>query len=312
MRLMALAGLFFALFLPASGAAENHQALRAGKHNEVINGVRLSYRIAGQSRGTPVVFLHGGPGQGSNTFASYPGPYLERANRMIYLDQRGSGQSEKHWRKEYSLELMVDDIEKLRRLWNVKQIKIVGHSFGTVLALEYAAKYPQRVSHLVLSGAVVDVPAASNLHCARLEETDPESYLRAVARLPAGSTKRCHIFAAPRSFFDGAMFPDPAIMKLVNEADSADGMRNTGEVFSALAARGFMEYQFSSHQRLTMPVLVVAGAKDFQAVVEPLRAFVASVPRSELFEYEGRGHFMFVEDPVRFASDLTAFFRRRR
>src|SRR6266568_3652802 len=69
--------------------------LRDGPHNVVINGVRLWYRVAGASAAgvPPVVFLHGGPGQGSYHFAALAGPYLERSLRLVYFDQRGSGRS---------------------------------------------------------------------------------------------------------------------------------------------------------------------------------------------------------------------------
>ncbi|MBA3526771.1 MAG: alpha/beta hydrolase [Pseudomonadota bacterium] len=301
--------LLFALLALVSSpaAAQTGPPLGAGEHNVVINGVRLWYRVAGQPQGTPVVFLHGGPGQGSEPFARFAGPGLERANRMIYLDQRGSGRSEKHWKKEYSLDLMVDDLEKLRRHWNAERIALIGHSFGTVLALEYAGKYPERVSHLILTGAVVDLPAAVDVHCDRLQKLDPKLYAEALANVREGSSHRCNTSVAGRQFIDGAMYPDPAIMKLVNDAGSADGMKNTGEIFTALAKQGFMEYRLKHADRLTMPVLVIGGSRDFQAVVEPLQAFVAKLPAARLMEYEGRGHYMFVEEPDRFARDVSAF-----
>lgn len=303
------------LALPAASAAapakRSSAPLAPGSHERIVNGVRLWYRVAGRSQGTPVVFLHGGPGQGSQTFARFAGPHLERSQRMVYLDQRGSGRSEKHWARQYSIELMVDDLEQLRRLWGVDRIALVGHSFGTILALEYAARYPKQVSHLVLSGTVVDFPAMLDLACARLEKVDPKTYAEAVAKLPMGSGRRCHIFAAGRDFINGNMYPDPAIMKLVDETDKSDGMYNTGEIFGALAKQGMLEYRFDRSDRLTMPVLAIAGASDFQAAVEPVRSLVAKVPGARLLEYEGRGHFMYVEDPERFARDVSAFLSAR-
>lgn len=304
-----LCALFASLAAPA--AAHDPAPLAVGEHQTVINGVRLWYRAAGRPAGAPVVFLHGGPGQGSQTFAKFAGPHLERDHRMVYFDQRGSGRSEKHWKKEYSLAVMVDDIEQLRRHLNVEQMALIGHSFGTVLALEYAAKYPQRVSHLVLAGAVVDFPAAIEVHCARLKALKPELYEKAVAEAPKGSSHRCNSFVAGREFIDGAMYPNPATMAIVDETDATDGMFNDGQISGALFKQGLLEYRFGLPDRLTMPVLVIGGARDFQAVVEPLRPFVAKVPGARLIEYEGLGHFMFVEDPQRFARDVTAFLRRR-
>lgn len=320
MRIFGLLALALLALPPASAAGQSKRSaapLDPGAHEQVVNGVRLWYRVAGKAQGIPVVFLHGGPGQGSQTFARFAGPHLERSRRMVYLDQRGSGRSEKHWARRYSVALMVDDLEQLRRLWRADRIALVGHSFGTLLALEYAAKYPQHVSHLVLSGTVADFPAMLDLACARLEKADPKTYAEAVARLPQGSQRRCHIFAAGRDFINGNMYPDPAIMKLVDETDKTDGMYNSGEIFGALAKQGLLDYRFDRPERLTMPVLAIAGGSDFQASVEPVRSLVAKVPGARLLEYEGRGHFMFVEDPERFARDVNAFLgsrpeRRRR
>lgn len=297
--------LLLAFLAGTPAAAHDRAPLSPGAHEEVINGVRLWYRVAGKKDGTPVVFLHGGPGQGSQTFARFAGPHLERDHRMVYLDQRGSGRSEKHWKKVYSLDLMVHDLEKLRRHWGVDKMALVGHSFGTVLGMEYAARYPQHVSHLVLSGAVVDFPAALDLQCARLERIDPEAYEKAVARRLEG--RRCNVFAAGRAFVDNNMYPDPAIMKLVDDTDATDGMHNTGEIAGALFSQGLLEYRFEGADRLTMPVLAIAGGADYQAVGEPVRAFIGRLPRGRIVEYEGRGHFMFVEDPERFARDVTDF-----
>src|SRR5438309_471945 len=68
-------------------------ALQTGEHEVVLNGVRLWYRIAGTptSNTQPVLFLHGGPGYNSYSFAQIEGPLVEKSLRMIYLDQRGSG-----------------------------------------------------------------------------------------------------------------------------------------------------------------------------------------------------------------------------
>lgn len=298
-----------ALLTSGSVLAGEAEPLALGNHDVVINGVRLWYKVAGQDMGTPVVFLHGGPGEGSQTFARFAGPDLERSRRMVYLDQRGSGRSERHWKKEYSIPLMVDDLEQLRRLWGVDRIALIGHSFGTVLALEYAAQYPQHVSHLVLSGTVVDLPAALDIQCARLERTDPAAYAKAVAALPQGSQRRCDVFAAGRAFIDANMYPDPAIMKLVDETDTMDGMSNNGDAAASLLAQGLMDYRFERTDRLTMPVLVIAGQEDHQTVIEPVRPFIAALPHGHLLEYEGRGHFMFVEDPKRFASDVFEFLK---
>jgi proline iminopeptidase len=97
---------------------------------------------------------------------------------------------------------------------------------------------------------------------------------------------------------------------MVNAADAEDGLRNTGELANALIESGLLEYRFLRPERLTMPVLVVAGGRDHQANIEPQRAFAARLPNGRLLEYPQAGHFLFVEDPERFAADVVAFARR--
>lgn len=281
-----------------------------------MNGVRLWYRVAGRGSGVPVVFLHGGPGQGSQSFAKYAGPELEKGLRMVYLDQRRRGRSERPWNQAYSIDLIVDDLEKLRVAWGVPRLALIGQSFGTVIGMEYAARYPDRVSHLVLAAGVTDIRQAMDIQCARLEREDPEAFARARAALSEGDTRRCNIFqayegAAFRAFLDRNMYPNPETQKLVDGADVEGGLKNTGEIGRALFAAGLMEYRFDKADRLTMPVLVIAGGKDFQAVAEPQRALAGRVPRGRYLEYPESGHFMFVEEPARFGRDVTAFITGR-
>ncbi|HEU0099340.1 MAG TPA: alpha/beta hydrolase [Allosphingosinicella sp.] len=300
----------------APAAAENRAALAPGVHETVVNGVRLWYRVAGRTKGVPVVYLHGGPGQGSQSFAKFAGPELEKGLRMVYLDQRGSGRSERPWNDAYSLDLLVDDLEKLRIAWGVPKLALVGQSFGTAIGMEYAARYPDRVSHLVLAAGVPDIPAALDLQCARLERVDPEAFARAKAALREGDKARCNVFAAyegaaARAFIDRNMYPKPETMKLVDEADSEGGLSNAGELGNAIVRQGFFRYRFDKAERLTMPVLVIAGGKDFQAVAEPQRALAERVRNGRYLEYAESGHFMFVEEPERFGRDVTAFIAGR-
>ena len=66
-------------------------------------------------------------------------PLFEKSFRMIYLDQRGSGRSERPWTKDYKLQTLVEDVEQLRKTLGVDKLAIIGHSFGGTLAFEYAA-----------------------------------------------------------------------------------------------------------------------------------------------------------------------------
>ena len=306
-----------ALALACLGPAGQTAPVRNASHGEwrdlLSHGVRLSYRVAGRKDGVPVVYLHGGPGQGSQSFAAFAGPKLERSLRMVYLDQRGSGRSERPWNNAYSLDLLVQDLEQLRRALRAPRIALIGHSVGTIIAMEYGARYPGRVTRMVLAAAGPDLPATFNIQCDRLALLDPEAHRRALAAAKPGSRRKCDVYSGAfqgsglQDFVNSNMFPLDSTREAVAAADRADGLRNTGELSRALIEQGILEYRFADPGKLTMPVLIIAGARDFQASVEPQRALASALPNGRIVEYPEGGHFMFVEDPDRFAADVIAF-----
>jgi proline iminopeptidase len=289
--------------------------LREGAHEVVVNGVRLWYRVAGAAPADapPVVFLHGGPGQGSQSFAALAGPHLEPHLRMVYLDQRGSGRSERPWTGEYALETLVEDVEGLRRALGVPRIAIIAQSFGGVLGLEYAAKYPRHVSRLVVAAGLSDTQGSIRAQCERLGQAHPAVHARVMDEARRAGSGACNIFTAlPDSlrgeFFQANMYPLPSTRDRVEHADTAGGLRNTGELGGYLFSHGLMEWRFTGHDRLTMPVLVIAGERDYQIGLQPQRELAERLPNAELRVYEGAGHFMYVDQPDRFARDMAAFF----
>ena len=305
-------------FCPRQQSAHENRAqasLRRGTHEAVINGVRLWYRVAGHGspKSPPIVFLHGGPGSSSQSLATFGGPLLECSHRMVYFDQRGSGRSERPWTQDYALGTLVGDIEGLRRHLRVPQIALLAHSFGTVLGLEYAAAYPQNVSHLIVTGGLADASMSGRSMCARLKETDPVAYLRAMEDPEDG---QCNVFKAFRgrdaeAFFRSNMFPDPALAERLKEVETAAGLRNTGELQRAVFAAGLLKYRFEQFDRLRMPVLVISGVKDYQVGLEGPRSLVARLPNARAVEYSQSGHFMFAEEPERFARDVSDFLKNR-
>ena len=100
--------------------------------------------------GRPVIVLHGGP----DFDHSYLLPDLDRLSnsyRLIYYDQRGRGRSAAGVRPEdVTLASEIADLETIREHFSLDSMILLGHSWGTVLALEYARRHPERVSHLIL------------------------------------------------------------------------------------------------------------------------------------------------------------------
>ena len=112
------------------------------------HGVMIYYKTFG--KGEPLMILHGGPGASHDYFLPYLLP-LARKNRLIFIDERGSGRSEKIENSSaYTVENMVEDVEAVRIELNLGRISLLGHSCGGVLAQAYALKYQENLSHLIL------------------------------------------------------------------------------------------------------------------------------------------------------------------
>jgi proline iminopeptidase len=113
------------------------------------DGVLIYYVAFGH--GSPLVLLHGGPGASHEYFLPWL-VALARTNRLIFIDERGSGRSERvedvH---QYTVENMVEDTEAVRNALGLGKISLLGHSVGGVLAQAYALKYQEHLSHLILA-----------------------------------------------------------------------------------------------------------------------------------------------------------------
>jgi proline iminopeptidase len=112
------------------------------------NGVLIYTETLGQ--GTPLMIVHGGPGASHDYFLPYLLP-LARHHKVVFIDERGSGKSEKlEDPKGYTVENMVEDVEAVRVALGLGKMDLLGHSFGGVLAQAYALKYQANLQHLVL------------------------------------------------------------------------------------------------------------------------------------------------------------------
>jgi proline iminopeptidase len=111
----------------------------------------LYFEESGNPRGKPVVFLHGGPGAGTDgKMRSFFDP---QRYRIVLFDQRGCGKSRPHASlHDNTTWHLVEDIERLREHLGIMRWQVFGGSWGSTLALAYAETHPDRVTELVLRG----------------------------------------------------------------------------------------------------------------------------------------------------------------
>jgi len=173
---------------------------------KVTEGHELYYEESGNPQGKPVVFLHGGPGGGSDPKQRrffHPGKY-----RIVNFDQRGCGKSTPYANLDGNTTWdLVADIERLREHLGIDTWQVFGGSWGSTLALTYAEKHPNRVSELVLRG----------IFLLRKQEIDwfyqrgasilyPDAWEPYLAHIPEG--ERSDLLKA---YYTRLTSPDPAV-----------------------------------------------------------------------------------------------------
>jgi len=129
-----------------------------------VNGTRVHYVEAG--RGDPVVLVHG---LGGSTFSfRYTIPELAQHHRVVALDLRGFGYTERPADGDYSLTAQATLVHQVMGRLGIERAAVVGHSMGGNVALRLALDYPERVSRLVLVDAATDHEFLRRSHAADL------------------------------------------------------------------------------------------------------------------------------------------------
>src|SRR5437588_7847323 len=132
MRIAKVAALFISFEIISSSAFAQPVNYPMQQGFIDANGVMIYYTTLGH--GAPLLVVHGGPGASHDYFLPYLLP-LARHYRLVFIDERGSGQSEKLEEvSAYTVDNMVEDVEAVRRALTLGQISLLGHSYGRVLA----------------------------------------------------------------------------------------------------------------------------------------------------------------------------------
>ena len=165
--------------MPSKRAA--HHAVGSGLSNVYplqdgfvdANGVLIYFTIVG--KGAPLLVVHGGPGASHDYFLPYLLP-LARTNKVIFIDERGSGRSERlQDASKYTVENMVEDVEAVRLALGLGKINLLGHSYGGVLAQAYALKYQKNLTHLILGSTFASTAAMNDVLAREKQAMEPEA-----------------------------------------------------------------------------------------------------------------------------------------
>jgi proline iminopeptidase len=259
-----------------------------------VRGARLFVKVVGQ--GYPLVLMHGGPGVDHVTML----PLRRCADRftLVFYDHRCNGRSQGAEVTTMTWENLTADADALRQLLGFERWAVLGHSFGGMVALEYALRYPDNLSHLLLLDTCGDARW--------VRENAPE--VLAQRGYSAG------VVATARRFFNGQLAPGEtfsATMKLRTAYYHHLSLRQQARVV-ALGLRmkvrpealifgfGQLLQGWSVMDRLgeiKVPAVVLAGRHDFQFPPEHQAELAAGIANARLEIIEQAGHNAHVERP---------------
>ncbi len=274
----------------------------------------LYYEQSGNPHGKPAVFVHGGPGGGTNPKCRRffdPAVY-----RIVLFDQRGCGKSTPHaeLRGNTTWDL-VADIERVREYLAIERWQVFGGSWGSTLALAYAQTHPEKVTELVLRGIFMlrrqELEWFYQQGCNMLYPDAWETYLSAIPEVERGdlmsayyrrltSTDPAVQVAAARawSVWEGAtsfLWQDPAHIESSAQDEFA-------LAFARIECHYFVNGGFFAHDDQLLrnvecirhiPAVIVQGRYD---VVCPIRSawdLHRQWPEADLHIVQDAGHSAF-------------------
>jgi proline iminopeptidase len=281
-----------------------------------VAGARLFVREAGA--GMPLLVLHGGP----DFDHAYLLPELDRlaeAFRLVYYDQRGRGRSSPGVAADdVDLDSEMADIDALRRHFGFDSLALLGHSWGCVLALEYAARHPARVSHLVLMNPAPASHADLLRFRASRASRDAEDLARMQAIAATQAYARGDIAAEAnyyRLHFAHAFGRVDALERIVSRLRAhftPDDIVKARAIEERLYERTWRHPDYdviARLERVDLPALVIHGDADF-IPVDCARRIAAVLPRARCEVLEGCGHFAYLERPDDVQRLVEAFVAR--
>ena len=253
--------------------------------------------------GLPLIVLHGGPGMDHTTFRPYLDPLAEDF-RVLYVDQRGQGRSERVDPATLTLEVFARDIDLLAEALGFDEYAVLGHSFGAIVTTWHAVNLGTATAYVISGGGdsseklladveasleamgEAGVPIAASWDQEKTVETEEELKELVRVQMP----------------FHFAGNPPPGY---------GDETVGTPDVLRHFANVGYGDFDFTPDLgRAEKPTLVVVGEKDRTTTTRSARVLREGIAGSELVVISGVGHMSFVEAQDEYLEAVRGFLRR--
>jgi proline iminopeptidase len=305
-----------------AGSTSGNQSRRndiAHESRIPVEGANLYLREVGSGRS--IIVLHGGP----DFDHRYLLPELDRLSNsyhLIYYDQRGRGRSAAGVRPEdVTLGSEIADLELVQEHFPLDSVILLGHSWGTVLALEYALRHPERVSQLILMNpapaSAADLTTFRDVYAHKLgADLSRQKEIIATAAYQEGDPEA--VTARYRLHFKPALMQPDDYEKLMARMNAAFISQGKAGIVKARAVEDRLMLDtwqvegYDLHPKLralNIPTLVIAGDHDFIPVV--IAEHIAqAIPNARLVVVKNCGHFSYLECPDAVRGNIDAFLGR--
>ncbi|GAA0521993.1 alpha/beta hydrolase [Paractinoplanes deccanensis] len=255
---------------------------------ELSTGVRLDLAEAGDPGGVPVLMLHGL----TDSWRSFAPmlPMLPPEVRAIAVTQRGHGDASRP-PEGYRGEDFAADAVALLDAMGIERAIIVGHSLGAWVAGHVVRAYPQRVSGLVLLGAIAS-PGANPV----LQEFASEAVAPLRDPVDAGFVREFQLGTTARPLAPGMLdlFVGESLKVPARVWRDAFGALMKDDLVTLLAG-------------VAAPTLLIWGDRDAYASRDDQERILAVAPGARLSVHEGCGHAVHWEEPAAVAAEVAAF-----
>ncbi|MDR6889626.1 MULTISPECIES: alpha/beta fold hydrolase [Variovorax] len=264
-----------------------------------VNGKNLYHVSSG--KGVPIVFMHGGLGLDHQYFRPFIDPLADHA-RIVCYDQLGQGKSDRPASyDELTLERMSADCNALTKALGIDKFVLVGHSFGGFVALDFALRFPDRLSGLVLSCTAADT--ASFVQRNPVGGTpDQQAALGQLLAAPVASDEdlRKKWTAGAPLYYNNATPPAGVIADVDQRTTYSGAAFNRGNQLLA-------DYNFVSRlSSINVPTSVNYGSGDIWRFGDDEK-LAKNIPGAALKYFANSGHWPFQEEPAEFIRYMRSF-----
>jgi proline iminopeptidase len=254
--------------------------------------------------GLPMILLHGGPGLDHHELHPWLDSLSGSGVRLIYVDMRGQGLSERVDPNTLSISGFAQDVDRLARALELDRYVLYGHSFGAIVALCHALERGSADGYVISAGAASSESLMSDVDHA-IEAFEPASMrdqIRQSWAAEAGLTtvaETREVVAAQMPFHFWEM--GDTYRTFMERDDTV----YAPEVLAHFASNGYGDFEWVDHLRwVSKPMLVIVGRHDRTCTLERSEEIHGEVAGSDLAVVEKAAHMAFVEQPAAYLSAL--------